>query len=114
MTKKRRQFSPEQKISILREHLLEQNSISDVCDKHGLKPSVFYDWQKKLFENGADVLVAGRLGSAEKKLSHQIEIMGAKLTRKDEVIAEIMEEHIALKKSLGNTDGQLGFPVHTR
>jgi len=101
MTNKRRQFSSEQKISILREHLLEQNAISDVCDKHNLKPSVFYGWQKKLFENGADVLVSGRLGSAEKKLSHQVEILGAKLKRKDEVIAEIMEEHIALKKELG-------------
>ncbi len=101
MTTKRRQFSPGQKISILREHLVEKISVPDVCDKHGLKPSVFYVWQKKLFENGADVLVSGRLGSAEKKLSHQVEILGAKLKRKDEVIAEVMEEHIALKKAFG-------------
>jgi len=77
MTNKRRQFSPEQKILILREHLVEKISVPDVCDKHGLKPSVFYGWQKKLFENGANVLVSGRLGSAEKKLSHQVEILGA-------------------------------------
>ncbi len=101
MTKKRRQFSPEQKISILREHLVEKISVPDVCDKHSLKPSVFYGWQKKLFENGADVLISGRLGSAEKKLSHQVELLGEKVKRKDEVIAEIMEEHIALKKELG-------------
>ncbi len=101
MTKKRRQFSPERKILILREHLVEEISISDVCDKHDLKPSVFYGWQKKLFENGADVLVSDQLGSAEKKLSHQVEVLGDKLKRKDEVIAEIMEEHIALKKELG-------------
>lgn len=101
MTKKRRQFSPEQKISILREHLVEKISVPDVCDKHGLKPSVFYGWQKKLFENGADVLISGRLGSVEKKLSHQVDVLGDKLKRKDEVIAEIMEEHITLKKELG-------------
>jgi len=101
MPNKRRQFSPAQKISILREHLVEKIAVPDVCDKHGLQPSVFYGWQKKLFENGADVLVSGRLGSAEKKLSHQVEILGDKLKRKDEVIAEIMEEHIALKKELG-------------
>jgi transposase-like protein len=101
MTKKRRQFSPEKKISILREHLVEKVSVPDVCEKHELKPSVFYGWQKKLFENGADVLVSGRVGSAEKKLSHQVDVLGDKLKRKDEVIAEIMEEHIALKKELG-------------
>jgi len=101
MTKKRRQFSPEKKISILRKHLVEKVSVPDVCEKHDLKPSVFYGWQKKLFENGADVLVSGRVGSAEKKLSHQVDILGDRLKRKDEVIAEIMEEHIALKKELG-------------
>jgi len=101
MSKKRRQFSSAQKISILREHLIEKISVPDVCDKHGLQPSVFYGWQKKLFENGANVLEGGRIGSAEKKLTHQVEILGDKLKRKDEVIAEIMEEHIALKKELG-------------
>jgi len=101
MSKKRRQFSSTQKISILREHLIEKISVPDVCDKHGLQPSVFYGWQKKLFENGANVLESGRIGSAEKKLTHQVEILGDKLKRKDEVIAEIMEEHIALKKEFG-------------
>jgi len=101
MSKKRRQFSSSQKISILREHLIEKISVPDVCDKHGLQPSVFYGWQKKLFENGANVLECGRVGSAEKKLTHQVEVLGDKLKRKDEVIAEIMEEHIALKKEFG-------------
>jgi transposase len=62
---------------------------------------MFYRWQKNLFENGAPALAPGQLGSAEKKLSDQVEILSRKLKRKDEVIAEIMEEHIALKKGLG-------------
>lgn len=101
MPKKRKQFSPEQKISILREHLVEKVSVPDVCDKHGIQPSAFYHWQKNLFENGAPVFTPGRLLSVEKKLSHKVEILSAKLKRKDEVIAEIMEEHIALKKERG-------------
>ncbi len=101
MAKKKKQYSPEQKISILREHLVEKVSVPDVCDKHGLQPSVFYRWQKNLFENGAPVFVPGRLGSAEKNLSHKVKILSEKLKRKDEVIAEIMEEHIALKKTHG-------------
>jgi len=101
MSKKRKQFSPEQKISILRKHLVEKISVPDVCDKHGIQPSAFYRWQKSLFENGAPAFAPGRLLSVEKKLSHKVAILSAKLKRKDEVIAEIMEDHIALKKECG-------------
>jgi len=102
MTKKRNQFSPDQKIAILREHLVEKVAVSDVCETHGIQPSLFYRWQKNLFENGAPVFAQGRPESAEKKLAHQIDILTDKLKRKDEVIAEIMEEHIALKKARGD------------
>jgi transposase len=27
--------------------------ISELCDKQGLQPTVFYRWQKESFENGA-------------------------------------------------------------
>jgi transposase-like protein len=101
MMKKRKQFSPEQKLSILREHLVEKIAVSSVCDKHGIQPSMFYHWQKNLFENGTPVFASGRLGSAEKKLAHKVKILSEKLKRKDEVIAEVMEEHIALKKAHG-------------
>ena len=49
----RRQFSPEQKIKILREHLLEKRAISEVCEKHQITPTQFYQWQKTFFEHGA-------------------------------------------------------------
>ena len=101
MVKKRKQFSPEQKISILRDHLVEKVAVSDVCDKHGIQPSIFYRWQRTLFENGAPVFTPGRLGSGERKLTRQVDILSEKLKRKDEVIAEIMEEHIVLKKDRG-------------
>ncbi|MFQ5424953.1 MAG: transposase [Phycisphaerae bacterium] len=39
-------------MAILREHLIEKGPISEVCDKHGLQPTVFYQWQKRLFEDG--------------------------------------------------------------
>ena len=50
-TKKRRQFSPEQEMAILRQHLLEHVPVSDLCDEYQLQPTVFYAWQKQLFEN---------------------------------------------------------------
>ena len=37
-----------QKISILRKHLLEGHPVSEVCDEHGINPTLFYRWQKEL------------------------------------------------------------------
>ena len=50
MKKQRKHYTPEEKVAILRRHLLEQVPISELCDKHGLQPTVFYRWQKEFFE----------------------------------------------------------------
>jgi len=52
MKKQRKHYTPGVKVAILRRHLLEQVPISELCDKHGLQPTVFYRWQKDFFENG--------------------------------------------------------------
>jgi transposase len=103
MKNPRRKFSAEDKVRILRMHLLEGQSISDLCDQHGLNPNIFYRWQKQFFENGAAVFErdgGGKSGQAN-RLEQQVAHLQAKLAHKDEVIAEIMSPHVALKKSLG-------------
>ena len=37
----------------------------------------------------------------ERESQRRIEALEAKIKRKDEVLAQLMEEHVALKKSLG-------------
>jgi transposase-like protein len=32
---------------------LDKVPVSDLCEELGLRPTVFYRWQKKFFENGA-------------------------------------------------------------
>jgi transposase-like protein len=51
--KARKQYTAEEKVAILRRHLLEQEPVSKLCDELGLQPTVFHRWQKKFFENGA-------------------------------------------------------------
>lgn len=97
----RRQFSPEQKIKILREHLLDKAPISTVCEKHQLTPTQFYQWQKTFFEHGAAAFAKTSNSRATSQAEQRITRLEDKLKRKDEVIAEIMAEHIVLKKSLG-------------
>jgi transposase len=53
MKKQRKLYAPEEKVAILRRHLLEKEPISKLCDEVGLQPTVFYRWQKEFFENGA-------------------------------------------------------------
>ncbi|MFQ5807775.1 MAG: transposase [Phycisphaerae bacterium] len=55
MPRQRRNFTGAEKMVILREHLIEKVPISEVCDKHGLQPAMFCQWQKRLFEDGAAV-----------------------------------------------------------
>jgi transposase len=51
--KPRKHYTGEEKVAILRRHLLEQEPVSKLCDELGLQPTVFYRWQKEFFENGA-------------------------------------------------------------
>jgi len=100
MAKQRRTFTAEQKVAVLRRHLLDGAAVSDLCDEHGLNPTVFYRWQKMFFENGAAAFER-RANGRERKLEERVAAQAAKLARKDEVMAELLEEHVALKKSLG-------------
>ena len=100
-TKKRRQYSPEQKMAILRRHVLEHVPVSDLCDEYQLRPTVFYAWQKQLFENGGVVFERRTEGPAV-QLTRQVVNLEEKLSRKNEVVAELMEEHLRLRKELGD------------
>jgi transposase-like protein len=99
----RRRFAAQEKVAILKEHLVEKVPVSEVCDKHGLNPTAFYRWQKEFFENGAAAFEgrAPKVDGRARQLEERVEKLTAKLARKDEVIAELMEDHVRLKKSLG-------------
>ena len=100
MTRKRRKFSAEEKVRILKRHLVELVTVSDLCDEYGLNPNLFYRWQKEFFEKGHSAFERGPDG-ATKKLERENGALKDRLSHKDEVIAEIMESHVALKKKLG-------------
>jgi transposase len=100
LKRQRKNYTAEEKVAILRRHLLEQVPISDLCEEHGLHPTMFYRWQKEFFENGAAAFQQkGRPNQPAEQ--QRIEYLEKKIQRKDEVLAELMGEHIALKKSLG-------------
>ena len=101
MTRKRKNYTPEEKVAILRRHLVEKVLVSDLCDELGLNPTVFYGWQKQLFENGAAAFQRKGTRNSATADARRIEKLEAKLVQKNEVLAELMEEHVQLKKELG-------------
>ena len=102
MRKERKHYTSEEKVTILRRHLLDKIPVSDICEELGLQPTVFYRWQKEFFENGASAFQSKERPARQiEEKQKRIEFLEKKVQTKDEVLAELMAEHIALKKSLG-------------
>ncbi len=100
MKKKRKNRSGAEKVAILKRHLVDRTPVSDLCDEYNLHPTVFYRWQKEFFEHGA---AAFDRSTAKKKKQEdaKIQALEQKIQRKNEVLSELMEEHVKLKKDLG-------------
>jgi transposase-like protein len=97
----RRSFTPQQKVEILKEHLLEKVPISEVCRRYNLQPTLFYRWQQQFFENGARSFEVTPAKPKVEPMQAKITQLEEKLARKNEVVSELMETHLRLKKSLG-------------
>jgi hypothetical protein len=59
-----------------------------------------YRWQKEFFENEAAAFQT-KVRTNPQPEQERIEYLTKKIQTKDEVLAELMAEHVALKKSLG-------------
>src|SRR5216683_5108516 len=100
--KPRRHFSGTEKVAILKRHLIDKVPVSDLCDELDIYPNQLYGWLKDFFENGHAAFENGRKSKAQGDAKDKkIEQLEAKLVRKNEVMAELMEAHTELKKSLG-------------
>ncbi len=100
--RRRRRFTIEEKVNILKQHLLEKKALSDLCDENNIHPTMFYRWQRELFNNATSALKNDK-DKESARWKKRISELEEKLTRKNEVLSELMEEHIALKKSLGES-----------
>ena len=106
---KRNHRAPAQKAAIVRRHMIDKVPVSDLCDEYGIQPSVFYSWQRQVVE-GLEGFFAEARGGKRARLARDRELerkdakiaaLEAKVARKDEIIADISEIHLELKKSLG-------------
>ncbi len=97
----RRRHTAEQKAELLRQHVADKKPVSEVCNEAQVQPSLFYTWQKELLAGAHLVLSTRRVPSREKELEEEVSRLEAKVARKDQIIAEVTEEYVTLKKELG-------------
>jgi transposase len=117
MSRERRRFTAEQKAAVVRRHLAGKETVSDLADELRGQPSQIHLWVKQvldLAEQAFDRPVGGRRPAPDAK-DRQIAALqatvaqkdaklvqqDAKLVQKNEVISELMQEHVQLKKVLG-------------
>jgi len=95
-------FTAEQKVAILKKYLVDKVPMSDLCDQHQIQPNQVYQWQKLLFENAVSVFERpAAQNKAQTEADQKIAALEQKLQKKNEVVAELMEDHVRLKKELG-------------
>lgn len=85
---------------------MEQVPVADLCEQLRLQPTVFYRWQKEFFEISAAVFQAKERPARQAEQKQRwIEFLEKKVPTEDEVLAELMAEHIALEKVMGGLTG---------
>jgi transposase len=100
----RRQFTTEQKVALMRRHLVDKEPVSKICEEAQLQPSLFYQWLRQAFDNLGAALgppVSNEPNKREKELVARTKELEAKLVKKDHVIAEVTAELVSVKKELG-------------
>lgn len=100
--KPKRSFSAAEKSRILRRHHQDKVPISQICEEEDIQPSLFYYWQRQLFEN-LDNAFQPHDVARERELERKVAALEERLARKDAVIAQISEEFVTAKKALGET-----------
>jgi transposase-like protein len=102
MSRTRRHFTAQQKADVVRRHLADKVPVSDLADELGVQPSLIHLWVRLVLD-GAEKAFERSPGAKrdDARKDQHIERLEAKLVDKNEVIAELMHEHVVLKKELG-------------
>lgn len=96
---KRKHLSPQQKVIILREHLENQVPLSQLSERYQVHVNLLYKWKKQLFESASDIFSQVQIHESQ-GLQGKVIRLENRLKDKDQLISELVEENIALKKSL--------------
>ena len=101
MSKSRRHFTAEQKAEVVRRHVSGKEPVSNLADELRVQPTQIHMWVKQVLDQAAQAFVKSGGRRADDCKDQRIAALEQKLAKKNEVVAELMEEHVQLKKELG-------------
>ena len=94
----RRKFNPEEKIRIVLEGLRGEISVSELCRREGINPTVYYRWSKAFLEAGKNGLTRDTKRDAT---SDEVKTLKAENKDLKQALAESTLDVLRLKKNLG-------------
>ena len=97
--KTRRRLSAEEKLRILEEARAPNTTVAEVLRRHQLDAASFYRWER---DAKAAMLAAlgEKVRAREDGKDREIERLKAEVDRKSRIIAEVVDENLALKRGL--------------
>lgn len=98
--KQKKRYTSEEKTMILREHLENQITVSDIAEQYGLHPNAIYKWKKQMFETAPENLSKSsrRTEKQQQQSERRIAELEQLLAKREALIAELVEDNINLKK----------------
>jgi transposase-like protein len=93
--KTRRNWSAEAKLRILDEARQTEHSVSEVCRRHQISPTLFYQWERSAREGALQALRPQPRGRKPHDPSEQLQ---EELQRLRTALAEVTLENLELKK----------------
>ena len=94
---KKRQYSANEKVKIIRRVLEGNEKISEVADQLGINPNLIHRWKKELFEGAADVFAKTSKKQDDKTI--KVQNLENEVKRKDQIIAFFAEENLSSRLS---------------
>jgi len=96
-TKTRRQWTPDEKLQIVREARQADQTVSDVCRRHGIAVGQFYLWEKQTTQGALDALRQAKRG---RKPTSVDAALHSEVQRLRVVVTELSVENLQLKKGI--------------
>ncbi len=116
MSGPRRTFTAAQRADVVRRHLKDKVPVSQLAEELNVQPGQIHLWVQTLLSQAERAFQKPSKTSKrsavklEQKKDGKIQQLEEKLTLKNEVISELMEENVKPKSNVGSSERALGSP----
>ena len=98
--REKRAYKAEEKLKIVLEGMSGTISVSDLCRKYDVKPARFYYWKDQLINSAPEIFEnRGRKVDEDRIMSERDQ----EILKLKDVIAEITQENLEIKKKIGES-----------